>query len=63
MPKQEASGRRDDAQLLADDPVGGCLLGVPGLQQLFGDALEVFRIGGCINGAAKPLDFKALADR
>lgn len=58
-----ASGGGNHPQLLTDDPVCGCFLRLPRLQELFGDALEILGIGCGINGSAKPLDFKTLADR
>lgn len=57
------SGSGDHPQLLADHPVRGGLLRVPGLQELLGDALQIVRIGRGVDRAAEALNFEALADR
>jgi hypothetical protein len=49
-----------DTGLLADHPMGGGLLGLPGPQQLLGHLSQLLRIGGGINGATEPLDFELL---
>ena len=55
------AGERHPAQLLAHGPGGGGLLGVPGLQQLLGDAAQGLGIGSAIDGAAETLDLETLA--
>jgi len=52
-----------DTKLLADHPVGGCFLRLPSLEQLFGDGLQRFWIGGGVDGAAEALYLKLLTNR
>jgi len=40
--------------LLANHPVGGSFLGVPGLQELLGEEAQFGGIGGGVDGAAEP---------
>jgi hypothetical protein len=40
--------------LLANQPVGGGFLGVPGLQELLGEQAQLGGIGGGVDGAAEP---------
>ena len=50
------------AELLAHHPLGGCLLAVPGLQQLLGNALQGLGVGGGLDGPAHAFQLKLLAE-
>jgi len=50
------------SQLLGLHPFSGGLLGVPGLQELFGQSLQLGRINCGINRPRKALHFKLLDD-
>jgi hypothetical protein len=47
--------------VLVVHPVGGCLLGVPGLKQLFGKKTQLISVRGGINGPIETLNLKLLA--
>jgi len=49
------------AHLLIDHPSRGGLLGVPGLEQLLGNAAQFISVSSGINGTTEPFDFKLLA--
>ncbi|MFM7455496.1 MAG: hypothetical protein ACKO2W_02780 [Vulcanococcus sp.] len=49
--------------VLVNHPVGGGLLGVPGLEELFGEVAQLFGIFGTINHPVKPLNLKSLSKR
>ncbi|MFN6134557.1 MAG: hypothetical protein ACK46L_16925 [Synechococcaceae cyanobacterium] len=49
--------------VLVDHPVGGGLLGVPGLEELFGELAQLFGIRRAINDSVEPLDLKSLPKR
>ena len=50
----------DPLLVLTDDPIGCSLLGIPRLQKLFGNGLQLSRISCSINGAIDPLHFEGL---
>ena len=60
-PVKVPNPRKPLGELLVAHPVGGCFLGVPGLQQLFGKGAQLGRICCCVNSPAETLDLKFLA--
>ena len=50
----------DPLLMLAYDPIGCSLLGIPRLQKLFGNGLQLSRISCSIDGAIDPLHFEGL---
>ena len=47
---------------LANHPVSCSALGLPGMQQLLSDHLQLVRVRRCVNRAIHPLNFKTLTD-
>lgn len=51
------------SELLANHPIGGSFLGLPGLQELLGNGLEGLWVGSGINRTTEAFNLKLLADR
>lgn len=62
MASAEALLAEAAARLLADHPVRGGFLRMPGLKELFGDEAELSRIGRGIDDAIESLDLELLPD-
>ena len=55
--------RLDALSVLANDPVGGGSLALPGLQELFGQGLKLDWVRGGFNRPGQTLLFELLGDR